>query len=117
MYLRAINKTRNRIVAQEVTEARSFAQRFKGLMGLRCLPMGSALHILPCNSIHSFFMRFPIDAAFLDKHGKILHMLHAFPPWRLGPFVRGAHSVLELPAGTLKFLETHEGDWIVFENG
>jgi len=115
MHLRAINKTRNCIVAQEVTEAKSFAKRLKGLMGTRELPVGSALHILPCNSIHSFFMRFAIDVAFLDKQGKILHMLHAFPPWRLGPVVWGARSVLELRAGTLEFLKTQMGDWIVFE--
>jgi len=117
MHLRAINKTRNHIVAQEVSEARSFVKRFKGLMGQSGLPVGSALHILPCSSIHSFFMRFPIDVVFLDKEGKVLHMLHAFPPWRVGPFVRGARSVLELRAGTLRFLETQEGDKIVFEVG
>ncbi|MCL2626244.1 MAG: DUF192 domain-containing protein [Cystobacterineae bacterium] len=115
MHLRAINKTRNRIVAQEVTQARSFVQRFKGLMGAQALPMGCALHILPCNSIHSLFMRFAIDVAFLDKHGEIIHMLHVFPPWRLGPWVRGAHSALELPAGTLEFSEAHIGDCLAFE--
>jgi uncharacterized membrane protein (UPF0127 family) len=117
MHLHAINKTRNRIVAQQVTEARSFAKRLKGLMGMHSLPMGCGLHILPCNSIHSFFMRFAIDVAFLDKHGKILHMLHAFPPWRLGPYVIGARSVLELPAGMLQCTQTHVGDFLAFEAG
>jgi uncharacterized membrane protein (UPF0127 family) len=117
MHLYAINKTRNCIVAQEVTEARNFAKRLKGLMGTRDLPVGSGLHILPCNSIHSFFMRFPIDVAFLDKHGKIIHMLHAFPPWRVGPLVVGARSVLELRAGTLKLLETQIGDFLAFKVG
>jgi len=86
-------------------------------MGARDLPMGSALHIVPCNSIHSFFMRFPIDVVFLDKHGKILHMLHAFPPWRVGTLVVGARSALELRAGALQFSKTQVGDFISFEAG
>ncbi|MCL2013157.1 MAG: DUF192 domain-containing protein [Cystobacterineae bacterium] len=84
-------------------------------MGANELPVGLGLHILPCNSIHSLFMRFPIDVAFLDKHNKILHMLHAFPPWRFGPYVIGARSALELPAGTLQCMGTHRGDVLAFE--
>ena len=52
--------------------ATNFWQRFRGLMMRRPLPPATALLIVPCNSIHMCFMRFAIDAVYLDKQGKIL---------------------------------------------
>ena len=70
-----------------------------GLMGRPALPAGHALYIRPCNSIHMFFMRFPIDAVFVDADGKILRLYPSLRPWRVTRIVRKAKACIELPAG------------------
>ena len=79
--------------------ARTFLQRAVGLIGRRSLPPGEGLLILRCNAIHTFFMRFPIDATFLDAHDDVVRVVRGIGPWR--PFVWGgwrARKVLETAA-------------------
>jgi uncharacterized membrane protein (UPF0127 family) len=111
------NETRGRLLADRAERAASFMERFKGLMGRRSLVFGEGMHIAPCNSIHTFFMRIPIDVAFLDKEGRIVKQIPAMPPWRMSSIYTKAHSVLELPAGTLSASQTQEGDRLTFEPG
>ena len=63
--------------------ARTFWQRFKGLMGRKSLPPGEGMLILKCNSIHTCFMRFAIDATFLDKDDQVVKVVRNIRPWRL----------------------------------
>jgi len=72
--------------------------RMKGLLGRRELAPGEGMLIRPTSSIHTFFMRFPIDAVFLSRDGEVLKVKPNVGAWR-ARFCRGAHSVLELPAG------------------
>jgi uncharacterized membrane protein (UPF0127 family) len=66
----------------------------------RALPAGSALDIRPCSSIHMMFMRFPIDAVFYDREGKVTRVARNLRPWFGIAFGgRGARGVVELPAG------------------
>ncbi|HYH99075.1 DUF192 domain-containing protein [Hyalangium sp.] len=109
------NVTQGRLLADRAERASSFADRFMGLMGRRSLTFGEGMHIVPCNSIHTFFMRIPIDVAFLDREGLIVKQIPAMPPWRMSSVYFKAHSVLELPAGTLAGSETREGDRLTFE--
>jgi uncharacterized protein len=109
------NLTRGRLLADRAERASSFADRFMGLMGRRSLAFGEGMHIIPCNSIHTFFMRIPIDVAFLASDGHIVKQIPAMPPWRLSSVYFKAHSVLELPAGTLSGSQTQEGDQLAFE--
>src|SRR5439155_26363541 len=81
--LRVTNASEEKILADRAEEARSFSDRFIGLMGKRRLAFGEGLHIVPCNSIHTFFMRIPIDALFLDREIKIVKAYTSLPPWRL----------------------------------
>ena len=79
--------------------ARSLFARIKGLIGLRGLPPGEGLLILRCNCIHTFFMRFAIDATFLDSSDRVVKVVRDIRPWR--PFVWGgwrAVKVLETAA-------------------
>ena len=79
--------------------AESFAERAKGLIGRRSLAPGTGMLITKCNCIHTFFMRFAIDATFLDKSGKVVKVVKGIRPWR--PWVWGgwrAASVLETAA-------------------
>jgi uncharacterized protein len=93
----ATNETRGTVLAESVEVARSFWARFMGLMGRRELASGSAL-FLPGNGIHMFFMRFPIDAVFLDRELAVVGIEDSIAPWRAAS-QRGAKAVLELPAG------------------
>ncbi|HEV3233554.1 MAG TPA: DUF192 domain-containing protein [Candidatus Dormibacteraeota bacterium] len=76
-------------------------KRFVGLMGRASLPAGEGLWIEPCNSIHMFFMRFAIDAVFLDRDNRVKRVVRDLKPWRVSPIVFGARTVVELPAGSV----------------
>lgn len=79
--------------------ARSFWARARGLIGRRGLPPGQGLLILRCNAIHTFFMRFAIDATFYDRQGRVVKTVRNIRPWR--PIVWGgfrAVKVLETAA-------------------
>lgn len=79
--------------------ARTFWQRLKGLMGRKSLPPGEGMLILRCNAIHTCFMRFAIDATFLDKHDQVVKVVRNIRPWRLCVWGgRRACKVLETPA-------------------
>ncbi len=88
--------------------ARSALERLLGLMGLAALPPGSALLIPGCDSVHTAWMRMPIDVVFLDARGAVLDVRTALRPWRVA-HRRGAEAVLELPAGGAEALLS--GPW------
>lgn len=78
----------------------------------RSLPESGGLIIQPCNSVVSFFMRFPIDVLFVDRSGTLLHLIGPMPPWHVSKLVRGSKLVIELPAGTAARSGTQVGDSI-----
>lgn len=90
------------ILAAEITVAKSFAGRLRGLLGRKGLPAGEALIIKPCCQIHTFFMRFAIDVIFLDRQRRVLKVVENMPPWRISGLVPEACLVVELPGGVLK---------------
>ena len=98
-----------REVAAHVAEADNFLSRGLGLMFRRELPAGHGLAITPCSSIHMFFMRFPLDVAFLDREGTVLRVYHGIRPWRVSRIVRRARTAIELPAGTLAAAQVERG--------
>ena len=92
------NQTRQTVLADAAEIADSSAKRRTGLLKHERLAPGEGLWIVPCESVHTFFMKFPIDLIYLDKQLKVLKVRNAVPAWRLS-LCRSAHSVLELPAG------------------
>ena len=90
--------------------------RMKGLLGRRALEPGEGIVIRPAPSIHTFFMRFPIDAVFLARNGDVLKVVADVKPWRVRS-ARKAHAVLELPAGEAKRRNVSAGDRLVFNEG
>lgn len=101
----------SRVFADPCLVAGSFWDRLKGLMGKDRLAQGEGLLLEPCSSIHTFFMRFPIDVAYLRQEGanyKVLAIRRDFRPWRMDFPVFGAQAVLELATGAA--LELREGD-------
>lgn len=108
--VRLHNPTRGTDVAAHVRVADNFFTRFFGLMGKPSLDPGEGLWLKPCSQVHSCFMRFEFDALFLDKTGQVLHIEPAMKPWGLSRWVRGGHSVVELPAGAAAASQTQIGD-------
>lgn len=88
----------NKTFADPCWTADSFWGRFMGLMGKSSLEFGSGLLIRSCNSIHTFFMRFAIDAVYLDAEFKVVKVRRAMKPWRVDLPVAKASMVLELAA-------------------
>ncbi len=119
--LSARNVTRGTVLATELESADSLWAKFMGLMGRAALPAGAGLWLPASNGIHMMFMRFAIDAVFVGKPdadgARVVVSVHeALPAWRgLVPLVRGAHGVLELPAGILAATGTAVGDRISLE--
>jgi len=71
--------------------------RMRGLLGRRGLESGEGLLLKPAGSVHTFFMRFPIDVVFLSREGDVLKVARALPAWRLAG-ARRAKAALELGA-------------------
>jgi uncharacterized membrane protein (UPF0127 family) len=88
-------------LGNDISLANSLPARLKGLLGIDSLDAGMGLLIRPCKGIHTFFMKFPIDAVFLDQGNRIVARYHNLPPNRMTRIWLKAVSVLELPAGTL----------------
>jgi uncharacterized protein len=113
----AFNQRNSKQLASEVRQARSIWARFWGLMGRRSLPTGNGLWIRPCSSVHTFFMRFPIDVIFLDRNNQVVKIIPGMKPWRTALGGRGAHSVLELNAGAAEAADLLPGDMITLADG
>jgi uncharacterized protein len=90
--------------------------RLKGLLGRRELPAGEGLLLRPASSIHMFFMRFPIDAVWVDKDLKVLKVSPAVAPWRVAA-CKGAKGVVEIPAGEASRRGVGPGDQLFLRNG
>jgi uncharacterized protein len=108
----AFNLTREKILADSLDVADTFVKSLLGLIGKSPLTEGQGLWIKPCQSIHTFWMRFPIDVMFLDKDGKVVHLIDCMKPFRVSKHVTKARSVLELPAHTIGHSRTQLGDCI-----
>ena len=108
------NQTRNTVLGEAVEVADTSEKRRVGLLKHARLEPGSGLWIVPCESVHTFFMKFPIDLVYLDKKRKVRKVRHAVPAWRLSACLT-AHSILELPAGTAEESGTMPGDELLIE--
>ena len=108
------NQTRNTVLGGAVDVADSSQKRRTGLLKHTGLEEGEGLWILPCESVHTFFMKFAIDLVYVDKKNKVRKVCRAVPPWRLSACL-SAHSIIELPAGTIERTGTQPGDELSIE--
>jgi uncharacterized protein len=108
------NQTRNTVLGQAIDIAGTSATRRKGLLGRSRLEPGEGLWIVPCPSVHTFFMKFPIDLVYLDRRRRVRKVRSAVRPWRVSACLL-AHSVLELPAGMAVETGTVAGDELAME--
>ena len=100
------------VVCDRCVVAASPFSRMKGLLGRSELRPGEGLLLRPASAIHTFFMRFPIDAVFLDRDWRVLAIAGDVAPWRTAGR-KGAKAVLELPAGESARRGLRPGDLLV----
>ena len=96
---RLLSKTTGKTVAERLAIADGFWSRLVGLQFHRELAADAGLMLVPCNSVHTCFMRFPLDVVFLDRNGSVLAVRQNLRPWRLALGPRRSHAVVELAGG------------------
>jgi protein-S-isoprenylcysteine O-methyltransferase Ste14/uncharacterized membrane protein (UPF0127 family) len=109
---RARDAASGAIVADRLRPATTHWARLRGLLGTTRLDPGDGLWLVPCRQVHTIGMRYPIDVVFLDGTRRVVRRVSALSPGRLSPRVVAAHSVLELPAGTLEKVGLDDGTLI-----
>ena len=100
-----------KILAEEIRVADSFFSRLKGLLGTSGLAAGRGLVITPCNSVHTFGMRYSIDVLFVNKEHTILKIVPDMLPGKIA-LCRGSRYVVELPSGAVLQQAIYVGDKI-----
>ena len=90
--------------------AQSFFSRFMGLMGRKYLSDEEAIVFPKCNSIHTFFMRIPIDVLFVSDSGEVVCRLEALQPWKWVLPIKGAKHTIEMAAKTADKKQIRVGD-------
>jgi uncharacterized protein len=113
--VRVRNQTRGTVVAEHCVMAQSLRDRTVGLLGRSELSAGEGLWIERSPSIHMFFMRFAIDAVFVDGDDRVVRVVEWLRPWRIVAWVMGARDCIELPAGSVRGTGTQVGDQLVRE--
>jgi uncharacterized membrane protein (UPF0127 family) len=104
-----VNLTRGGIVCDHAMIADRPLRRMRGLLGRDSLPAGEGLLLQPAPSVHTAFMRFPIDVIFLDRDLQVVKVVEELRPWR-GASARRARSALELAAGAASASGIQSGD-------
>lgn len=110
-----INRTRSVVLAREVVMADTWFSRLKGLLGRKSLNAGEGLVLIPCDAIHTCFMRFAIDTIFINDFGQVLKIYENMKPFRFSARIKRAARVVELPVGTVRLSGTEVGDELVIE--
>ncbi|MGE5629001.1 MAG: DUF192 domain-containing protein [Solirubrobacterales bacterium] len=100
--MKLVNEISKKTISENLIRADNYYKRLKGLMFTDNLPENQALHIIPCNEVHTFFMKYNIDVLYIDKNNKIISMDEELKPGKIGRFVKGSNSVIELPPGKIK---------------
>ncbi len=109
------NLSRGTVLATQAGVAKDFWTRLVGLMGRARLAPGAGLLFPGTPSVHTCFMRFPIDLVFYGSDGAVLDVVHSLPPWRVSRYYHPAGGVVELPAGTARASGTQPGDILSFQ--
>jgi uncharacterized protein len=107
------NLTRGTSIGTEIFSAETSSERRTGLLKHTSLPEGAGLWIVPCEAVHTFFMKFAIDLVYIDRERRVRGLVRALRPWRMS-MCFPAHSVIELPPGTIGRTGTRKGDQLEF---
>ena len=100
------------MLAESAALADTAFSRLKGLLGRRGIAAHEAMIITHCRSIHMFFMKFAIDAVFVNKRGVVVGLVENIKPFRMSPYFFSSSYVIELPVGKIRETRTRAGDEI-----
>jgi len=109
------NQTKNTIIAKQAAMADTFRARLVGLLNRESIDDNEALIITQCQSIHMFFMRFAIDAIFVDKNNSVVGLVNNIQPGHLSPFFPRSSYCIETAVGAIQKSDTSIGDTIKLE--
>jgi uncharacterized protein len=112
--MKVLNRDRGTVLAEWADVADTSAKRRTGLLNHSKLSPGEGLWIAPCESVHSFGMKFAIDLVYLDRKKRVRKVRKNMVPRRVSACLT-AHSVLELPVGVIEASRTEAGDQLEFE--
>ncbi|WP_075036898.1 DUF192 domain-containing protein [Halobacillus dabanensis] len=115
--MQVIDRQSNQLIVKDLQTAYTFWSRLRGLMMTKSIPDNYGLHIAPCPSIHTFFMKYSIDVIYLNERKEIIGTEENLSPGRLGKRFSEAESVIELPAGGIKKVSITVGQTLAFVNG
>jgi len=108
--VRVDNASKATVVAERCRVAKGLVERVLGLHLLPELREGEGLLLQGANSIDTTFMKYDMDAVFVDGEQRVTKVVHAMKPWRIVPWARGARACIELPAGAAARSGTEVGD-------
>jgi uncharacterized membrane protein (UPF0127 family) len=108
--LRVEDITRGVVLVDRGRVAGNAWTRLVGLIGVKALPAGDGLLIVPCSGIHCMFMSIPIDVLYADRADRVVALDRDMQPWSVGRPHRGVRYVVELPAGTIARTGVQVGD-------
>ena len=114
--MKIVNTSRTTILMSYGKVANNFFSRLVGLLGRKSLASGEGLIITRNNSVHCFFMRFPIDVVFVSKNHEVLYFYNAMKPWRISKIVGKADYTVELEAGAIARSNTQIGDVLLWQD-
>ena len=110
--MRILNQTRNTVLAQDAILANTIISGMVGLLKHKSLAAGEGMLITPAHSIHMFFMKFAIDAIFINRKNMVVGLVKNIRPFQMSPYFWCATAVIELPSGTIELTQTRLGDQI-----
>ena len=114
--MKILNSSKASVIAQYAGKADTFLSRLTGLLGKDNLKPGQGLVIGRCNSIHMFFMKFPIDAIFVGRENRVVGLVENIKPFQVSPIFWQGNFVIEVGVGVIKNSNTALGDLIRLED-
>ncbi len=110
------NTSRNTVVGETIEVAETAVQKVKGLLGRDCLEDGQGLFFKGAGSLHTLFMRFPIDVIYANKQAKVVKAAKAVQPFKVVAAPLRGYYAIELPVGAIAASNTQVGDFLVFDD-
>ena len=114
MLYRMRNLTRGTVLGDAIDVADTSLKRRTGLLKHSELRPGEGLWIVPCESVHTFFMKFALDLVYIDRKHVVRKAVSTVAPWRAS-ICLSAHSIVELPVGAIAASGTVKGDQLALE--
>jgi uncharacterized membrane protein (UPF0127 family) len=104
-----------KLLLKNITTASGLFGRFMGLMGKKSIPADYAMYFPACNSIHTYFMKMPIDVIMLDSKGRVVFTRESMMPWKIAACFR-AKDTIEMRSGNVRRLGLAIGDILTAKN-